>query len=75
MLSLPREREHARLWESLKTLSEEHQEILNLRHFQDLSYAEIAELLEIAEGTVMSRLFRARRALAAAMRKSQKEKR
>jgi RNA polymerase sigma-70 factor (ECF subfamily) len=30
---------------------------------QDLSYAEIAELLEIPQGTVMSRLYHARREL------------
>ena len=69
-LALAREREHARLWSAMSTLSDEHREILNLRHFQDLSYAEIAELLGIAEGTVMSRLFRARRALAKVMRES-----
>jgi len=69
-LVLAREREHARLWTAMSTLSEEHREILNLRHFQDLSYAEIAELIGVAEGTVMSRLFRARRALAKVMRES-----
>jgi RNA polymerase sigma-70 factor (ECF subfamily) len=39
------------------------QEILILRDIQSCSYQEIAELLEIAEGTVKSRLFRARRQL------------
>ncbi len=38
-------------------------EILSLRHFQDLSYREIAHALDIPEGTVMSRLFHARRRL------------
>ena len=60
--------EERRLWRALATLSEDHQEILNLRHFQEFSYGEIAALLGVAEGTVMSRLFRARQALAAAMR-------
>ena len=49
---------------ALERVSEEHREILAMRHFQDLSYAEIGELLGLPEGTVMSRLFRARRALA-----------
>jgi RNA polymerase sigma-70 factor, ECF subfamily len=40
-----------------------HREIIVMRHFQDLSYAEIGELLELPQGTVMSRLFRARKAL------------
>lgn len=68
--SLARERERARLWAAMSTLSEDHQEILNMRHFQDLSYAEMAALLGVAEGTVMSRLYRARKALAAKMREA-----
>jgi len=38
-------------------------EILLLREFEQLSYAEIADLLELAINTVRSRLFRARTAL------------
>jgi RNA polymerase sigma-70 factor (ECF subfamily) len=38
-------------------------EILVLKHFQDLSYKEIADILGIPIGTVMSRLFHARRRL------------
>jgi len=52
---------------ALDALRPDQQEVLNLRHFQDLSYAEIADLLGVPQGTVMSRLFRARRALAARM--------
>ena len=48
---------------AMKRLSGEHREILMMRHFQDLSYAEIAACLEIPKGTVMSRLHAARRAL------------
>jgi RNA polymerase sigma-70 factor, ECF subfamily len=58
-----------RMKSALETLSQPHREIIAMRHFQDLSYAEIGELLEIEQGTVMSRLYRARKALAAAMRK------
>jgi len=54
---------------AMATLSDEYREILVLRHFQDLSYPEIAEALEIPEGTVMSRLYRARKALRSAMLK------
>ncbi|MBX2802485.1 MAG: RNA polymerase sigma factor [Myxococcales bacterium] len=47
----------------MERLGPEHREILVMRHFQDLSYAEIAGLLDVPQGTVMSRLYRARRAL------------
>ncbi len=48
---------------AMDQLHPDHREILGMRHFQDLSYAEIAQLLRIPQGTVMSRLYRARRAL------------
>lgn len=52
---------------AMATLSEAHREILVLRHFEDLAYAEIGEVLGIAQGTVMSRLYRARKALVVAL--------
>jgi len=45
---------------ALDELTPKHREILLLRYYQDLSYAEIASQLEIKLGTVMSRLSRAR---------------
>jgi RNA polymerase sigma-70 factor, ECF subfamily len=45
---------------AIRTLTPKHQEILELRYYGDLSYAEIAESLDIKLGTVMSRLSRAR---------------
>ncbi len=54
---------HAALGRAMATLGDEQREILSLRHFQDLSYDEIAEVLGVPTGTVMSRLYRARRAL------------
>jgi len=45
---------------ALQKLPEIHRKIVILREYQNLSYSEIAELLGIAEGTVKSRLFRAR---------------
>jgi len=45
---------------ALKRLNPEHAEILTLRHFQELSYDEIARCLGIPKGTVMSRLHAAR---------------
>lgn len=51
------------LRQSLARLQREQREILILRDYMDLSYAEIADVLDIADGTVMSRLHRARMAL------------
>ena len=47
----------------MDTLSEPHREILYLAHFEQLSYKEIAACLSIPNGTVMSRLWAARKAL------------
>ena len=41
-------------------LSEQHREVLVMREINGLSYAEIAEVLELEEGTVKSRIARAR---------------
>jgi RNA polymerase sigma-70 factor (ECF subfamily) len=46
--------------EALEELSEAHRQILLLRYYDDLSYAEIADVLSVKLGTVMSRLSRAR---------------
>lgn len=51
------------VWRALGRLTDKEREILVLRDYQDLSYAEIAQILAIPVGTVMSRLHRARRAL------------
>ncbi len=57
-----------RLHAAMHRLGDDHREILVMRHFEDLAYAEIAELLEVPVGTVMSRLYRARKALSKEMR-------
>jgi RNA polymerase sigma-70 factor (ECF subfamily) len=50
--------------ETLETLDEKHREVFTLRHFDGLSMKEIAEIMEINEGTVKSRLFYATKQLA-----------
>ncbi len=48
---------------SLDSLSEEHRVVVLLREIEGLSYDEIADSLGVAKGTVMSRLFYARKKL------------
>jgi RNA polymerase sigma-70 factor (ECF subfamily) len=51
------------LEEALLSLDRQDREIITLKYFDGLSYDELAERLEIPKGTVMSRLFHARRKL------------
>ncbi len=68
------DREHAgRLAEAFEELSEDHRAILVLRVVEGMSYDEIARTLEIASGTVMSRLSRARAELKARLEARTKE--
>jgi RNA polymerase sigma-70 factor (ECF subfamily) len=53
------------LREALAQLTPRLREILQLRYFGGCSYRDLAEALAIPEGTVMSRLYAARQALAA----------
>jgi len=53
------------LRQALRKLDRTDREILMLREFEELSYAEISELLNLPLNTVRSRLFRARLALKA----------
>lgn len=70
----PEERLHTRqrfgqLEQALRRLVPEHREVLLLREVEGLSYAQIAATLRIEEGTVKSRIARARSALLAATRR------
>ncbi len=53
----------AKIGRALLRLRPKEREIIILQHLQDYSYQEIADLLDIPIGTVMSRLYSARRAL------------
>ncbi len=52
--------EGARLSKALEALTPEFREVVVLRELEGLPYAEIAEVVGIPVGTVMSRLARAR---------------
>lgn len=51
------------LEQALSQLSAEHREIIHLVCVEDMKYEEVARILNIAVGTVMSRLYRAREQL------------
>lgn len=51
------------LWQALHQLPEPDREIIVLKDLQEFSYKEISEMLEIPPGTVMSRLYYARKKL------------
>ncbi len=56
------------LHEAMGKLSDKHRAIIVLREVEGLSYEEIAAVLGIAKGTVMSRLFHARKNLQTLLR-------
>jgi RNA polymerase sigma-70 factor (ECF subfamily) len=58
-----------KIQEALATLPEKHRTILVLREVEGLSYEELAERLAIHKGTVMSRLFHARKKMQVALRR------
>ena len=60
--NLPHE-ERLTLEQALLALSPEDRELVTLKHLDGLTYRELAEVLGIAEGTVMSRLYQARQRL------------
>jgi RNA polymerase sigma-70 factor (ECF subfamily) len=64
-----RQRNAARelLWKGLEKIGPEHREILVLKELEGFRYSEIAQILEIPEGTVASRLYHARNALKQAL--------
>jgi RNA polymerase sigma-70 factor (ECF subfamily) len=51
------------IMDAVETLPDDQKQVLILRELEDMPYKEIAEVLGIPEGTVMSRLYYARRRL------------
>ena len=49
--------------QAIRSLPLKHREVIVLRHLQDLSYIEIANILKMPQGTVKIRLYRAREQL------------
>ena len=67
------QRRPAALAEAIERLPREYREPIILREMEELSYQEIAEILEIPIGTVMSRLARARKRLVEVMTGGQRK--
>ena len=65
-----RQSDQEQLREALSNLSPENQALLTLRYGDDLSYEQLANILSISEGTVKSRLNRAKEKLRAFLPKS-----
>ena len=70
---LERSELRARIDRALNLLSHEHRTVLILHEFEDLEYKEIAKRMECSIGTVMSRLFYARRKMATLMASYKRE--
>lgn len=51
------------IWKTVFSMPVKQREVIILRYFQELSYEEISSLLFISKGTVMSRLYYARKSL------------
>ncbi|MGC8743364.1 MAG: sigma-70 family RNA polymerase sigma factor [Verrucomicrobiia bacterium] len=70
---LEREELRARINDAMNELSDEHKTVLVLHEFEGLEYKEIAKLMKCSVGTVMSRLFYARKRLARLLASLKKE--
>ena len=61
--TLERKRLYARIMDAMQELPEDQRQVILLRELEGLSYKEIAAVMEVPEGTVMSRLYYARKKL------------
>jgi RNA polymerase sigma-70 factor, ECF subfamily len=69
---LERKRLHAAILAAMDELPEEQKQVVVLREVEGMAYKEIAEVMDIPEGTVMSRLYYARKKLQKALKGERK---
>jgi RNA polymerase sigma-70 factor (ECF subfamily) len=67
VLQLQQQRIRLQVDAAIRALSPPLREVIVLREFEDLDYAQIAKIVAVPIGTVMSRLARAREKLRAAL--------
>src|SRR5262245_49865627 len=60
---IARNQEHRQLLEALRALPVEQQSLLELHYWEDMGIAELAEVFELPQTTIRTRLHRARKAL------------
>ena len=71
--ALVRKQLKQRIFLALEELSEDQREVVLLREVEGFSYKKIADLMDIPEGTVMSRLFYARKRLQVLLKETAEE--
>jgi RNA polymerase sigma-70 factor (ECF subfamily) len=52
-----------KVWKAISKLSDKHREVIVLRHFENFTYEQISAALHCSKGSVMSRLYHARKKL------------
>ena len=66
--------QEAEIRRAVENLPEVHREIIILKYYQECSYEEMAEIMKIPKGTVMSRLYNARAKLKALLTEEEVQK-
>ena len=61
--NVARQQVYRQIMDAVESLPDDQKQVLVLRELEDMPYREIADILDIPEGTVMSRLYYARRRL------------
>ncbi|MCS6819339.1 MAG: sigma-70 family RNA polymerase sigma factor, partial [Chitinophagales bacterium] len=71
--SVIKEQRAERIRQVIEKLSPKYRQLIELRYFDELSYEEIAEQLDLPLGTVKAQLFRAKDMLYALLKSSQEK--
>ena len=72
--TLERKELRAQIEQALSKLSPNHRAVIVMREVEGLSYTEMADVMECSKGTIMSRLFHARRRMQVALEEAMADK-